>query len=190
MTCHLALEDASGDSAVIEYVDGKPTIYHGREYAVMTNSPPYEQQLEQLKQYQGFGGDKPLPGTTEAADRFVRGAFYLKNLSKPDDYRACVAAILSVMRNMAQPFLAPDPTRPNISATRWRTVIDLTNLTYYFESSLNPNIVWVNLNELDFAEGASAQKLDLSQDRDAHIGDCSKQFKPATPFVVPPPDLP
>ncbi|MFQ4141893.1 linear amide C-N hydrolase [Chlorogloeopsis sp. ULAP02] len=36
-TVHLAIEDASGDSAIIEYVNGKLMVYHGREYLVMTN---------------------------------------------------------------------------------------------------------------------------------------------------------
>ena len=27
---HLALEDASGDSAIIEYIGGKPVVHHGR----------------------------------------------------------------------------------------------------------------------------------------------------------------
>jgi penicillin V acylase-like amidase (Ntn superfamily) len=29
---HLALEDAGGDSAIIEYIDGKPVIHHRREF--------------------------------------------------------------------------------------------------------------------------------------------------------------
>jgi penicillin V acylase-like amidase (Ntn superfamily) len=30
--------------------------YHDRKYTVMTNSPPFSQQLANLKHYQGFGG--------------------------------------------------------------------------------------------------------------------------------------
>src|SRR3546814_3052957 len=41
---HLAIEDASGDSAVIEYVGGRPRIYHGRDYCVLTNSPTFDRQ--------------------------------------------------------------------------------------------------------------------------------------------------
>ncbi len=188
VTLHLALEDSTGDSEVIEYVGGKSKVHHGKEYTVLTNSPPYDEQLKNLRQYKGFGGDKRLPGTTEAADRFVRGAYYLKNLPEPKDYRETVAGMLSVMRNVAQPFGTADPARPHISATRWRTVADLTNLVYYFESATSPNLVWVKLKELDFSEGAEIHKLDLLKEPD-RIGDCSKQFEPAKPFVMPPPDL-
>ncbi|MDO8527671.1 MAG: linear amide C-N hydrolase, partial [Deltaproteobacteria bacterium] len=80
---HLSLADASGDSAIVEYIHGRQKIYHGRQYQVMTNSPPYQEQLIQLKKYRGFGGKQPLPGTSQAADRFVRAAAYLKDLPRP-----------------------------------------------------------------------------------------------------------
>ncbi|GAC53770.1 putative choloylglycine hydrolase [Gordonia amicalis NBRC 100051 = JCM 11271] len=38
-TIHLALDDATGDSAIIEYIDGHPKVYHDPSYRVMTNSP-------------------------------------------------------------------------------------------------------------------------------------------------------
>lgn len=187
-TVHLALTDPTGDTAVIEYIGGKPKVYHGKEHTVMTNSPPYDKQLGQLKNYKGFGGEKALPGTNEAADRFVRGAYYLKALPKPKDYRECIAGVLSVVRNVSAPFGAADPGRPNVSATRWRTVADLTNKVYYFESTLSPNLIWVKLDDLDFAEGASVRRLDLVKNPD-RIGDCSKQFEKCDPFVLGPPDL-
>ena len=49
---HLALQDSSGDSAIIEYVKGKPVIHHGPEFRVMTNDPPYDKMLEHIKQYE------------------------------------------------------------------------------------------------------------------------------------------
>ncbi len=89
---------------------------------------------------------------------------------------------------MARPFGNADPARPNISATRWRTVCDLTNLVYYFESATSPNIVWVKIKELDCSEGAPIRKLDLISDPD-RFGDSSKQFEPSKPLLVPSPDL-
>ena len=74
-TLHLAFDDATGDSAIIEYTDGKPTVYHSRDYKVMTNSPTFDKQLELVKQIDGLGGDKPLPGSTKASDRFARASF-------------------------------------------------------------------------------------------------------------------
>jgi choloylglycine hydrolase len=162
---HVSLADASGDSAVIEVLDGKTVIHHGPEYTVMTNSPPYDEQLVLLKQYEGLGGKKPLPGTAEADDRFARGAFYLTKLpEKPASYQAAVAGVLSVMRNMATPLGANDPLRPNISMTVWRTVSDLTNKRYYFEFADMPNVVWIDLDKLNLDKGAPVQVFDMAKD--------------------------
>jgi choloylglycine hydrolase len=73
---HLALEDASGDSAIVEFINGKPVIHHGRQYKIMTNDPTYDEQLALLKQHDFSkpSSDTPLPGNVKAADRFQRAA--------------------------------------------------------------------------------------------------------------------
>lgn len=178
---HVMIEDRTGDAAIFQYIKGKPKIYHSNRYMIMTNDPPFDQQLENLKQYKGFGGNKLLPGTTDSADRFVRAAYYQKNLPKPSNIRETIAGVISVARNVSQPFGIADPHRPNISSTRWRTVSDLTNMVYYFESTSSPNIIWVKLNKLDFIEGSHVKKLDLLDNPD-RIGDISNHFENATAF--------
>jgi penicillin V acylase-like amidase (Ntn superfamily) len=84
--CHLALEDGSGDSAIVEPIDGKLRVHHGPQYQVMANDPPFDEQLEQLRRYRPFGGDRPLPGGIESIDRFVRAAYFLHYLPEPADW--------------------------------------------------------------------------------------------------------
>lgn len=181
-TLHLALDDAGGDSAVIEYVGGEPRVHHDGSYAVMTNSPPFDQQLAHLRRYQGFGGDQPLPGTSEAADRFVRASYCLEHLPVPGTRHAAIAELLSVMRNAAQPFGVADPSRANLSSTIWRTVCDLTNRVYYFESSFSPNLIRVKLDGLRLGKGAPATRLDLVKEQ-PQVGELSDRFVPAEPFA-------
>lgn len=182
VTLHLALEDASGDSAIVEYLDGTPRIHHGREYTVMTNSPPFDEQLERLRELEGFGGDRPLPGGTDADQRFARAAFYLRRLPAPQSTSEAVASLLSVMRNASQPFREPDPDKPYASQTQWRTLADLTHGVYVFESAHHPNIVWVRLSALDLSDGAPARKLELVADTGLEgglVGDVSDRFEVA-----------
>jgi penicillin V acylase-like amidase (Ntn superfamily) len=174
-TGHIAVADAAGDSAIIEWLGGVQRIHHGKEYTTMTNSPPFDQQLAALPGYAGFGGHKPLPGTAQSEDRFVRTAYYLAHLPATDDERHAIASVLSVTRGAAQPFGTVDPARPNISATRWSTVADLTHRVYFFESTTSPNIVWARLDALDFSPGAPALKLDLVG-RPDRVGDVSGDF--------------
>lgn len=158
---HLALDDATGDSAVIEYIDGHAKVYHGRDFHVMTNSPTYDQQLELLPQWEGLGGDKPLPGDTSAEHRFARASYYVSRLPQPAGQLEAVAGMFSVIRNAAQPFRIPDPGKPDASQTIWQVVLDLTNKRYIYESTTRPNVVWVDLADLDFREGSRQLKLDL-----------------------------
>ena len=95
----------------------------------MTNSPTFDKQLEGLKKYKGFGGEEELPGSVKAADRFVRAAFYLGRLPELKNQRQAVAGVLSVMRNVGQPFGTSKADESNTSQTIWRTVADFTNGT-------------------------------------------------------------
>lgn len=160
-TLHLAINDATGDSAIIEYVDGFPTVYHSRDYKVMTNSPTFDKQLELVKQVEGLGGDRPLPGSTQAQDRFARASFYVENQVQPKTQLDGIAAMFSIIRNAAQPFRTPEPGKPEASQTIWQVVLDLTNKRYVFESTTRPNIVWVDFADMDFGEGSGSRRLDL-----------------------------
>lgn len=179
-TLHLAINDATGDSAIIEYTDGKPTVYHSRDYQVMTNSPTYDQQLELVKEIDGLGGEKPLPGSTLASDRFARASFYVKHQVQPKTQLQGMAAMFSIIRNAAQPFRTPEPGKPDASQTIWQVVADLTNKRYAFASTTRPNIVWVDFDKLSFNEGTKELKLDLLSRlalEGGIAGDVSHQFK-------------
>lgn len=190
---HLALEDASGDSAIIEVLGGSARVHHGRQFTVMTNDPPFDRQLANLKQYKAFGGSKALPGTTDAADRFVRAASYLADLPKPATDREAVGEIFSVIRGVSQPFAPVDAEKlrtgqPHTSPTRWRTVIDLTRKIYFYESTMSPNVIWVRMDALDFAPESGVRRLEVNGPADL-VGECSGGFKPSKPFGVLRPDL-
>ena len=175
---HYSVADASGDSAIIEVLDGEFVVHHGHEFTVMTNSPTYDEQLEQAKQYVGLGGDTPLPGGSQSHERFARGAYYLNVLpDNPATYGEAVANVMSVMRNMSTPWGVSDPGKPNVAPTLWRTVSDLTNGRYYFEFTQNPAVAWIDLHNLNLSEGAPIMMFDLKADLLA-TGEVSHRFHP------------
>lgn len=150
-TLHLALSDASGDSAIVEYIGGKQVIHHDRAYQVMTNSPVFDQQLALNTYWQQIGGTVMLPGTNRSADRFARASFYINAIPKSEDPVVALASVFSVIRNVSVPYGITTPDQPNISSTRWRTVADHKRRLYFFESALTPNTFWVDLTKVDFA---------------------------------------
>ena len=76
-TLHLAITDNTGNTAVLEYLNGKLEIHEGKEYQVMTNSPKYSSQLAINDYWKEIGGLQMLPGTNRSSDRFVRASFYI-----------------------------------------------------------------------------------------------------------------
>ncbi|OAT34813.1 linear amide C-N hydrolase [Proteus myxofaciens] len=183
-TLHLSLSDASGDSAIIEYVNGKQVIHHSREYQVMTNSPLFAEQLALNSYWQQIGGTVMLPGTNRASDRFARASFYVNAIPKNQSNKKSLASVFGVIRNVSVPYGLSTVESPEISSTRWRTVADHKNKRYFFESALSPNIFWVDLNEIDFSKNTGKVKmLSLGEEQSTiYSADATGAFKPAKPF--------
>ncbi len=180
-TLHLAISDTLGDNAIFEYIDGKLVIHHDRSYQVMTNSPTYDKQLALDDYWKEIGGTTFLPGSNRAADRFARASFYVHAIPQTDNIKEALASMFGVIRNCSVPYGISTPDQPNISSTRWRTVADQKNKTYYFESALTPNIFWVDLNGLDFSASAPVKKLAIAHG-EVYAGNVDKDFKDAKPF--------
>ncbi len=182
-TLHLSMSDKSGDSAIVEYINGRQVIHHGRQYQVMTNSPTFDEQLALNSYWKQIGGTTFLPGTNRSSDRFARASFYINAIPKTESPVEALASVFSVIRNASVPFGITTPGEPNISSTRWRTVVDHKRMLYFFESALTPNTFWVDLNKVDFAAGAPVMRLDLGKDqRNTFSGEVSADFKVAPPF--------
>ncbi len=180
-TVHLALEDATGDSAILEYIDGKLVVYHGHEYKIMTNAPAYSEQLKLLggRDFSNPTMDTQVPGNVNPRDRFQRATYYLSVLTKPKTERQGIAGMFSVIRSVSIPYGAP--VNGSTFDTEYRTVSDLTNTRYYFELTTAPNVIWTDLKKLNLTEGAAV--MILHPDNIDLSGDVSAKFEPtASPF--------
>lgn len=172
---HLAIEDATGDSAIVEYVGGKPVIHHGRQFRIMTNDPPYDQQLALLRKrdFSKPSSDMALPGNVNPRDRFQRAAYYSALLPTPKDEREAVAGVLAVARNVSVPFGAPYKGF-GIYNTEYRTVMNLTDGRYFFELTTSPNVIWADLLKFKLTPGFPVMRLD--PDDIALSGDVTRKF--------------
>jgi choloylglycine hydrolase len=191
---HLAISDATGDSAIFEYVKGKLVIHHGKEFKVLTNSPTYDQQLAIMEYWKLAGGlTKMLPGTSNAADRFVRASFllgalpvetsknYITGSPQQKFHFQAAMAVLSLMRSIGTPLGFSLDDMPWVSSTIWRTVSDSTNRIYLFDSAMTPATFWVKLDDLDFKPGAPVKKLTLTGGK-TYSGDAADKFVEAKLF--------
>ena len=186
---HVSLSDATGDSAIIEFVGGEMIVWHDRAYQVMTNEPTYDRQLAILEYWRGVDPREFLPGTVKAADRFVRAHFYINAVVQSDDPRIAAASVFSVIRQTSVPWGISVADAPNLSTTRWRVVADHKARRYYVESVISPSVFWVDLDQLDLSAGSSPQRLDLGVDMERVLsGEVSALLRPSDPFAFQPAD--
>lgn len=178
---HLSISDATGDSAILEYIDGKLVIHHGSQYKVMTNSPTFDQQLALNAYWEQVGGSKFLPGTINAADRFVRASYALGASPKYEDNDLALASVFSQIRAVSVPLGIADPDRPNLAMTLWRTFADHKAKIYYFESAVFPAVSWLDMNKIDLTEGAAPKVVRVERGQFL-AGELSAVLKPAEPF--------
>lgn len=171
---HIALEDATGDSAIIEPLGGELVVHHGPKYTVMTNSPTLDRQLENLSRYRPFGGELPPPGDITSADRFVRSAYFLHYLPEPESVEEAVAGVFQLIANVSVPYGAPY-SDGGVYPTWWRAGADLTHRVYYFGSTRSPNIFWVTLDDL--ADTTDVRRIDPREP--SLVGDQTANLLPA-----------
>lgn len=178
-TIHVAVEDANGDSAIMEFADGELVVHHGRQFTLMTNDPTYDEQLTLLaaQDFSNPSSQTPLPGNVNAVDRFQRAAYYSALLPKPADERQAVAGVMAIMRNVSVPFGAPY-AEFGVYNTEYRSVCDLTNRRYFFELTTSPSLIWVDLDGLDLADGAPVTAVDPYDESLA--GDVTQSFTART----------
>ncbi|TAE13749.1 MULTISPECIES: linear amide C-N hydrolase [unclassified Microcoleus] len=181
-TVHLSISDATGDSAIFEYVGGKLQIHHGKDYIVMTNSPTYDKQLAINEYWEKKDGMIVLPGTNNASDRFARCSFYLSAVPRDNvnDVRTAIATTFSIIRNAAVPIGIADPEKPNLASTLWSTVSDHKNLVYYYANSRSASVCWIDLKELKLGEGSGVRKIDMLEE----VNTLEWSEKPKKPVII------
>ena len=183
--CHVAVEDASGDSAILEPEadGGRPRIlvHHGPEHTVMANSPLYDDQLANRARYRPFGGPLGPPGEISSLDRFVRASYYRHYLPTPATADHALAGVAQVADTVTVPVGAPYDD-DGVYPTWCRSAVDLTNGTYYFWGTASPAAIWLDL-EPAFASAAPAGTRRIDPQQPQLVGEISDALEPATlPF--------
>jgi choloylglycine hydrolase len=176
---HISISDASGDSAVIEFVNRVRVVHRGKDSVVMTNEPPLDWQLNNLKRYKYFGGTESLPGDIDPASRFVRASAFLKTAPVPKDTQEALAEVYSIAKTVSVPRGAKN-TSTGINSedtwpTLWTTLADANNRLYFFQASGSPNMFWIDLVKIHFDKGAPVKYV--SGEDISLVGEVSKKLK-------------
>jgi choloylglycine hydrolase len=180
-TVHISITDKTGDSAIVEYIDGRQVIHHSRDYSVMTNEPAFSKQLVLQEHLMALADYDALPGSSTPVDRFTRISYYLDAIPPAQEPQEALATARSILETVTVPRNFSLEDRPNISTTVYRSLFDHANKVYYYQGTYTPHFFWVDVTQFDF-EDESVLMLDTESGTRILSGEVSSLFVPAEPF--------
>jgi len=134
---HMVMRDKTGNSAVIEFIDGKVVIYQNAGN-VLTNGPTYDVMLDTYKKSLDIEKDPNLvglPGDYTNPSRFVRGGILTDVMPAPTTTSQAIYQANFVINTLQTPALNK-PGKGEDSATIWTVVKDLDNQVVYVKDIL------------------------------------------------------
>ena len=196
---HMVVADAAGKNIIVEWVGGKANVYDN-PLGVLTNSPEFPWQLNNLKNYvnmtpyapdpitvggieyaatgQGAGA-LGLPGDFTPPSRFVKMAFLVQTSTPSEAAIDAVVQAEHILNNADIPDgavrSANDGKDIHTDITRWTVFKDLKDLKFYYKSYTNTTLQEIDLRQLDFAQGAD--QLSMPIDSKQIMVDATDRFK-------------
>jgi len=184
-TAHIALHDAEGRSAVIEFTDGKMNVFDNPN-GILTNAPTFDWQITNLRNYinlspvshagKSFGeldleptgqgtGLCGMPGDLSPPSRFVHTTAYVHFAKPAADAKAAVILAQHILNSVDIPvgvIRTADSANAHCDYTQWIVIKDLKNRTFHFRAYSDISMHTVQLNDLDFSEGSKARSCPIA----------------------------
>jgi choloylglycine hydrolase len=179
---HAIITDALGKSIVVEFMKGKIYIYDDSQ-GVLTNSPPFNWQVTNLKNYinlspytnapitingityavAGQGsGMFGLPGDWTPPSRFVKMAILTAAALPVKDAQSALILAQHIMDtvDIAKGVVRSEKGQGDVvELTQWTVFKDLKNHVLYFKTYDNTTLQSVAMNEVDFSPSAKQIRI-------------------------------
>lgn len=183
-TAHTAVHDAQGRSIVIEFMNHQCQVYDNPT-GVMTNSPSFDWQLSNLRNYLNLSpynaqpadywglavsptgqgsGMLGLPGDATPPSRFVRTVMATQYSLPPADAGQAVNLANHILMSLDIPTgisREKSDSETLYDRTMWAVIKDLKHRVYYFRSYDNLHLRAVHLDRLNLSPGAKQVSIPL-----------------------------
>ncbi len=199
---HLFVMEPSGQSVVIEFLNGKTTIFDA-PLGVITNAPSYDWHETNLRNYinlspvalpgkkieeldftplGGGSGMIGLPGDFTPPSRFVRAVAFAKTARPTETGSETMYEMFRILDNFNVPLGAsegPDAfdTEGMRSSTIWTSAYDTRSRILYYHTQHNRRLRKVELTRIDFAKSDTLVRLPMDKSKQHDIEDVT----PSTP---------
>ena len=166
---HLIIGDETGESIVIEFVDGQMKIHDISAIKVVTNDPPYNWHINNLKKYNNYTNTTSNDDVVIYEDRrFVQAYLINKYVNEPQSLPSAIATATAIMNKVA---VVRGEAKVEASAyaglgsynyTLWTVIRDHKNKVIYFYDADNPSLRSIDLKKLNLAEAAPVMRMKLA----------------------------
>ena len=155
---HFFTADRDGNSAVIEFINGKIVIHAGDDMPVkVLCNALYSFELKTLRRYEGFGGQRPVTMEKGKEPRFVHAAEMIK------DYDPKISGNI-----INYGFDILDQLNSG-GYNQWQIIVDMKNLHVYFRTNQSREIRHFNLNSFDLSCDTPVKMIDIHADLSGNI---------------------
>ena len=174
---HFSIHDASGQSAVLEFLTGDTQgQWQPNPVGVLTNAPPFAWQLTNIRNYVGLSsidaqpitiggnsyippghgsGMRGVPGDSTPPSRFIRILFQKQFATQPANNADAGSLALHLLNTVDIPLgtsaaqQEQNPSKGNDDYTQWVVVKALTARTFSYRTACNPTLMQINFAELN-----------------------------------------
>ncbi len=154
---HYLVNDKNGNSATIEFLDGKLVAHSGDKlpYSALANDT-YAKSLDYSKKAAGATSESSLDRFTRAAERSKEFEKQAKNEKEAVNYA------FEILGNVAQK-----------NSTQWSIVYDQKRGRVYFRTRQRPQLKSIDMSSFHYSCGTPVKVLDMNS---SESGDVSKLF--------------
>lgn len=183
LPAHASIYDASGNGVVVEFYNNQINVYE--HIGIMTNSPKYNWQVTNLRNYlnlsptnvspitqdgivytatgQGSGAIG-LPGDASPPSRFVKTAFMVHNIVPANDSTELLNLAQHVINNVDLPdgYVRSVENGKTLSdTTQWVVFKDISHKIFYYRTYNDMTLRSIDMGKVDFSEAATHLKMPL-----------------------------
>jgi choloylglycine hydrolase len=183
LPAHAAIHDASGKGIVVEFYNNKINVYDN--IGVMTNSPKYDWQVTNLRNYinlspinpspvvagkftfpsTGQGaGSTGLPGDASPPSRFVKTSFMVNYVYPAKNADEALNTAEHIINNVDLPagyVRSVENGQTSTDTTQWVVFKDLTHKVMYYRTYNDMTLRQVSMDKVDFSKNAKPLKMPL-----------------------------
>jgi choloylglycine hydrolase len=180
---HYVVHDSFGQSIVLEWVGGKLNVYDNT-IGVMTNSPPYDWHMTNLRNYISLSPNNAnpvtvggitypangqgsglfgMPGDPTPPSRFVQTAIALTSCVPPLNSTDALIVGQKLLNRVDLPEgLARDPKTGDSDITQWAVFRSHNDKIYYYRTYNDMTLRAIDLKETDLNIGAPVRRMQIA----------------------------